>query len=102
MKKSIFTKTFGTILIAVLIILAAAYIMTSLFAENIYYSSKIVQAKETADAVGRLVDEKNKSYSEFIYNVDELVIQIGGRIIILDKDNQMVYGSRATVRCRCC
>lgn len=95
MKKSIFTKTFGTILIAVLIILAAAYIMTSLFAENIYYSSKIVQAKETAEAVGRLVDEKNKSYSEFIYNVDELVIQIGGRIIILDKDNQMVYGSRA-------
>ena len=95
MKKSIFTRTFVTILITVLIILAAAYTVTSLFAENIYYSSKIAQAKETALAVEQLMDEDSMSYEEFIYHVDELVIQIGGRIIILDKDNAMVYGSRA-------
>lgn len=94
MKKSIFTKTFVTVLIAVLIILATAYGVTSLFADKIYYSSKISQAKETADAVGKLFDD-GYGYAEFIYNMDELVIQTGGRIILLDKDNQLVYGSRA-------
>ncbi len=95
MKKSIFTKTFVTILIAVFLILVAAYTVTSLFAKNIYYSSKISQAKETAEQVGALFGENGMNYSDFIYQIDEFVIQIGGRIIILDENNSMVYGSRA-------
>lgn len=95
MRKSIFTRTFVTILIAVLLILVAAYTVTSLFAESIYYSSKIAQAKEAAGNVESYLDGDDLDYTGFIYYVDELVIQTGGRIIILDKDNAMVYGSRA-------
>ena len=40
MKKSIFTKTFVTILIAVMLILVASYLILSLFAGRVYYASK--------------------------------------------------------------
>ncbi len=96
MKKSIFTKTFVTIIIAVLIILGAAYAVTSLFANNIYYSSKINQAKQVADSVRDIFEEDDMSYTDFIYSVDEMVIQMGGRVIVLDKDNNMIYGSRSS------
>lgn len=97
MKKSIFTKTFVTILIAVMLILVASYLILSLFAGRVYYASKLTQAREAADKVGVIMEESNDSYAEFIYRVDELVIEIGGRVIILDSNNSLLYGGRANM-----
>ncbi len=97
MKKSIFTKTFVTILIAVMLILIASYLILSLFAGRVYYASKLTQAREAADKVGEIMTESSGSYEEFLYRVDELVIEIGGRIIILDSNNSLVYGGRANM-----
>ena len=52
MKKSIFAKTFVTILIAVMLILIASYLILSIFAGRVYYASKLTQAREAADQVG--------------------------------------------------
>ena len=94
MKKTIFSRTFSAIIIAVLLILIMAYTVTSVFAQNIYYANKMSHAQEVVSQISFLFDREDLTFSDFIYTLDDLGIEAGGRIIILDEENSMIYGGR--------
>lgn len=92
MKKSIFIKNFVIILVTMLVIQAVALFIVTAFSENIYYSMKINQANQASDQIERLLQDDG-SFAEFIYNMEDLSIQMGGRILILDETNELIFGS---------
>lgn len=96
MKKSIFARTYTGIIVTVLLILLIAYAVTSIFAQNLYYSNKITNARMAALEIENLLRNDDMSFSDFMYSMDDLAIQAGGRIIVLDENNSVVYGGRST------
>lgn len=93
MKKSIFIRTFGIILITMLSIQLVAWFIVSVFSENIYYTMKLKQATQSADSIEQFLDNPDMSYGEFVYKLEDLSIQSGGRILIFDKTNTLCFGS---------
>lgn len=93
MRKSIFIRTFAAIVGTMLAIQLVAWFVVTVFSENIYYSQKLNQAKIAADTLDRSLNDPEISYGEFLYNLEDLSIQTGGRILIFDGTNTLVFGS---------
>lgn len=94
MRKSIFIRTFVTILVTMLAIQVVSWVVVSLFTEEIYYSNKLNQAAKVSDQIEEYLKEGNLDYDGFAYTLEDLSIQIGGRILLLDATNDAIYGSR--------
>ncbi len=95
MKKSIFARTYSGIIITVLLILVIAYAVTSIFAQSLYYANKIANARIASLEVEALLNDEELSFSEFMYKMDDLAIETGGRIVVFDENNSVIYGGRS-------